>query len=299
MTIISSSTKLSSMISNAKLVHFPSVLPEEKSARECFIVQKFAEIQTVSGHVLTDIRSSPDDSHGKADVLAKCNGVEVGIQLTELKISHRPESSARAWTIVDGLLGLILAEVTPPYPVFVDVWSSQDYENACIKLVGRDLKRFAKLISRAIANEQFSPSIKDYFGQPKVLVRPRPLDIPDSLKSVITRIEVSKVPEGYATMCQGRDNVHINFHFDIVVRSEETFKDLAQEVFRKKSHSSVPLLLVWSRDQDFWGEEESVARALADEAKSSSFDYIFYFSFMDGEGLFDANKRVMVIKGSP
>lgn len=293
------SLKLTSAIGTAQPVFMPRVLPEEKIAKEEFIVREFAKSQNVGGHTLTDIKPNPDDSDGKSDVLAKHKGIEIGIQLTELKISHRPQSADIARGIVNKLLEEILSKVKPPYPVFVDIHSSQDYQNASIKLRGKSTTALAELIIESITNEQYSPAISDYFDQPGTALQPKLLSIPDSLKHVITRIEVSKIPEKHTTMCQGKDNLYINFNFDIVVSSNETFEYLIEEIFRKKSFSKSSILLVWSCDQDFWGEEEKVAKMLKDRAGKSSFEFVYYFSFINAQKLFETNKKVMVIKEKP
>ena len=43
----------------------------EKRAKELFIVEQFAHVQTITGDVLTEIRSNPDDSEEKADSRTK------------------------------------------------------------------------------------------------------------------------------------------------------------------------------------------------------------------------------------
>lgn len=299
MSEVKISLNLSSMIGTAKPVYFRDVLPQEKTTRECFIAQEFAKIQKIGGYILTDIESNPDDSEGKADVIARLNDVEVGIQLTELKIAHRPQSSDRARKIVDNLLELILAQIRPLYPVFVDIHSSSDYLNASIRLIGKKTVDLAEIIAEAIANEQFSPSIYEYFEKPRSGLRSNPLDIPPQLKSIISYIEISRIPEGHTTMCQGRDNVHINFNFDIVVTSVETYENLVRAIYQKKRNAKASILLVWSCDRDFWGEEGRIGQIFREQLGNSPFDYVYLFFFMNAEGLFEANRKVIVVKERP
>ena len=288
--------KISSMIGTAKPSCLRGILPQEKSAKECFIAREFAKVQRIGGYSLADIESSPDDSEGKADVIAKLNGAEVGIQLTELKIAHRPQSSDRASKIIDKLLELILTKVNPPYPVFVDVRSPLDYQNASIKLTGKKIGKLATIIADAIVSEQFSPSIDEYFGESRVGLQLNPLEIPPQIEPTISRIEISKIPEGHTTLCQGKDNVHINFNFDVVVTSAETYESLARTIYQKKHNAHAPILLVWSYDQDFWGEEEGIAQMFRERSDNSPFDYIYLFFFINAEKLFEANRKVIVVK---
>jgi hypothetical protein len=161
------SLKLSSMTGTAKPVFIKKVLPKKKQEKEVFVVEQFARIQTVAGAPLIDIRSNPDDSEGKADVLAMAERNEIGIQLTELKIAHRPASTDRASRMTETLLDTILARVKPDCRIMVDIRSTLDYTNQSVKLAGKRLKMLGKVIADGIQNSTFSPSIADYFDKSK------------------------------------------------------------------------------------------------------------------------------------
>jgi len=288
--------KLSSITSAATLVSFKTVLPDEKQAKEVFIVEQFACIQTVAGATLIDIRPNADDSEGRADVLAIANGNEIGIQVTELKISHRPASADRAWKITETLLDTILARVRPECRIMVDIQSPQDYTNKNVKLVGKRLKMLGKIIVEGIQNSTFSPSQADYFDKTKSGLKPNPLNIPETLKDTITRIELCKIPKRHNIMCHGRENVFINFNFDIVVSSDELDKKLVLRLLEKKANSVADTLLIWACDQDFWFQEEGIFQLFSAHAKETVFNNIYLFFFINAEKLFEPNKRVFTVK---
>jgi hypothetical protein len=288
--------KLSSITSAATLVSFKTVLPDEKQAKEVFIVEQFACIQTVAGATLIDIRANADDSEGRADVLAIANGNKIGIQLTELKISHRPASADRTWRMTETLLDTILARVRPECRIMVDIQSPQDYTNKNVKLVGKRLKMLGKIIVEGIQNSTFSPSQADYFDKTKSGLKPNPLNIPETLKDTITRIELCKIPKGHNTMCHGRENVFINFNFDIVISSDELDENLVLSLFARKANSVADTLLIWACDQDFWCQEERILQLFLAHAKKTVFNNIYLFFFINAEKLFEPNKRVFTVK---
>jgi hypothetical protein len=283
----------------ARPVSIPTVLPQGKQEKELFIACKFAEIQLIDGGGLVDMVSAPEEkeSHGGSDVLAMLNGVEIGLQLTELKIPHRPSSADRAYKLTEKLLDEVVGRVSPSYPVLVYVGSHDDCSNLSIKLKKKDIQQLAGVISDAIVNEWFSPSVKEILEAPGLKLNP--LVISPRLKKVISRIEISKIPEGHITMCQGRNNVYVNFNFKTVVASDDIYRSLLSSICQKKQGSEAPILLVWCCDKDFWGEMELITKMFKEVVSNSLFDhvdYIYLFFFINAEGMFEVNKQVFVIK---
>lgn len=272
------------------------ILPKGKQDKELFIVEQFARIQTIAGAGITEIRMNPDDSEGKADVLAKVNGKSVEIQLTELKIQHSAASADRARKMTENLLEATLKHVQPDYRIMVNIRSYMDYRNENLKLFGKKLEKLGRTIADGIKNSCFSPSLADYFDKAKTGLRPNPLPIPEVLKDVITSIELQKIPEDHHTQCHGKDNIFINFNFDLVVVSDKMEEELVSQLLKKKSKSIADTLLVWACDSDFWGREERIHQLFTAYSDESQFDNIYLFFFIDAEKLFDANKKVYVIR---
>jgi hypothetical protein len=288
--------KLSSMTGTAKPVILKRILPKEKQAKELFIVEQFARVQTISSDVPTEIRSNPDDSEGRADVLAKVNGNTIGIQLTELKFQHRPASADRAKKITEALLVAILNHVKPNYRIMINIHSSKDGRNENLKLVGNKIEMLGKTIGDGIENSLFSPSPADYFDKTKTGIRPNPLSIPEGLKDIITSVELQKIPDGHNTLCYGRDNIFINFSFDVVVSSDEMDEKLVTQIFEKKENSVADTLLIWACDRDFWEQQEQIYGLCTAHSGKSRFDNIYLFFFIDAEKMFDANKKIYVVR---
>lgn len=287
------------MSGTAKPVIYKKILPENKRAKEVFIVEQFARIHKVAGSSLTDIKSNLDDSDGKADVLANLDGYKKGIQLTEFKIPHRGASADRARKMTKTLLDTILALVKPDCRIFVDIHSSRDYTNESVKLVGKRLDMLGRVIAEGIRDSVFSPSPADYFDKSKSGLKANPLTIPDTLKKTIAHIELHKIPEGHNTMCHGRENVFINFNFDIVVASDKLDKTLILRLLARKTDSKADTLLIWACDQDFWGQEEHIHKLFLKHTQKTRFENIYLFFFINAEALFKGNTKVFVVREKP
>ena len=288
--------KLSSIISGAKPVYLKTVLPKDKRDVEKFVVEDFSKIQKINGYTLTNIQINPDDSHGKADITAKLNGIDIGLQLTELKIGHRPESSSRSEKIIERLVNLILEEIEPAFPLFVDIYSTKDYQNESIKLKPKGIQELANAIITGIKNREFSPSIRELFKPDKTNFKLKFLKIPRNLQKIISKITIQKIPDGYSTLSPGKNNIFINFHFDQVVTSDIVLEELVEEIYEKKNKGTAEILLIWSYDEDFWGQEERIKQFLLEKSRNSTFKYIYVFFFINAEGPFEANKKIFTIK---
>ncbi len=293
-------SKINSMIGTAKPVYFNRVLPVDKKQKELFIAKEFSELQQIKGIPLIEIVNSDDDYAGKPDIFAKLDDKPIGIQLTELKYEHRPKSNNVALSIAEKLLDEILKLSEPEFPVYVDIHSSKDYQNEILTLKKKEIIRLASLISKAIINREFSSSISDFFKNPRPSdLRINPINIPKELNDKIKKITISKIPDGNSTLCPGRRNVFINFRFDIVVTSDVSMESLIADILQKKEKGEASILLVWARDQDFWGEEEEISEIFKRLSEKSSFDYIYIFFFIDAEKLFKPNRKVFMIKEKP
>jgi len=290
------SLKISAMTGTAKPVRFSKVLPINKQAKELFVVENFARIQKVGSANLTDIALSPDDSHGKADVLAKANGKQVAIQVTELKIAHRAAAVDRSRKMTSALLDATLKHVKLDYRVMVDIRSNMDYTNQSPKLVGKCLDALGVVIADGIHNSVFSPHVTEYFEKKRTDLRANPLKLPEKLQDTVTRVELMRIPEDHNTMCQGRDNLFINFNFDTVVGSDTLDEELVNGILEKKAKSVADTLLVWACDKDFWGQEEKIHEIFVKHSDHTQFENIYLYFFIDAEGMFQVNQKVFVVR---
>ncbi|MBA7554862.1 hypothetical protein ES705_47498 [subsurface metagenome] len=178
----------------------------------------------------------------------------------------------------------------------MDIHSAFDYNNKSIKLTKTTLNSLAEVIARGIKNSVFSPSPADYFDKSKSGLKQNPLSIPEHLKEIVTRVNLWTIPEGHNTLCYGRENVFVNFNFDMVVSSDELDNTLVSQIIAKKTNSKADTLLVWSSDRDFWGQEEHIHRFFCEQVEATSFANVYIFFFIDAEGLFEANKKVFIVK---
>ena len=110
----------------------------------------------------------------------------MGIQLTELKIEHRPHSSNVANKLTTNLLNFILKSIKPCSKILVNIYSNKDYKNDILKLNDKELKEIAKIIVDGINKEKFFPNPDEFFKN-------KPLKLAeverDHIKSILRECE--------------------------------------------------------------------------------------------------------------
>jgi len=267
------SIPLESLVGNMRLVKKPSPFPQDKRQLERFVVQHFAEFLSKEGSDLQNIRSAPDDSFGKPDVLADVGSRTIGIQLTELKIEHRPSSRNVARQKEDELCEMILGLLEPHSPLLVNVFTTCRL-NRIPKLTARDMEAIAQTTAEAIKQIEFGEPTEN----PKWPMYHR-VPVPNGLHGKISHIFVQAIPSGWRTGAPGRDGLYVKFDFDQVMISDSVLQKMISKLVTQKSRSVADVLLVWCYDQDFWGQGNKIASLLVKEGASQSFPESYLLIF--------------------
>jgi len=269
------SIPLTSITGNVERVLVPSPFPSEKKQLEQYVVRAFARLPETAAMALCHIRSSDDDGSGKPDVFAERGGQTVGFQVTELKIEHRPRSAHAANTMAHRLADAVLRQGKPARPVVVTIHSSQDHRNKLLKLTNRDIVCLADAIIKGCWSKEFIGI--DLKGPPPS--RYLSVAVPEVLQNKISHVTITPIPGPSWTGASGREGVFINLGFEGVAVSLSQLKTLVQRLGCKKKDSTAEILLIWCRDQDFWGLEDDVADLLRNEFGDSAPDRVYFLAF--------------------
>lgn len=260
----------------AKPVHFPSVIPEEKSEKEVFWVsQLFKLIPEYTGHEI-EIISNEDDSEGNHDVIAKLkDNQNIGIQVTELTSELQKSRTAL---------------------------SKHHTRNV--------IEALEKVNAKAASSIAVGISIKGIESKkPKF---PKPNEIAEIIKEKSSK-GFSEKPEvenkGYFTLTYqplksgelfvpSYSNIGVSINYDALPRTLEMYENSVDYLVKKKSNSKSPWLVIWS--SSFWQDNHWLGKELLVYMRrsfsSSQFNNVYFVESMDGEGFFQANIHWQQIK---
>jgi len=138
------------------------------------------------------------------------------------------------------------------------------------------------------------PNISELFDKNRHNLNLKRIDIPKSLQDIISGVVISKIPEQYNANCF--QHLDVCLHFTDISTSDEILERLVEGIFNKKANAKSNTLLIWACDVEIKSNDEQIVDMLRKHAPKSQFDNVYYFSSLDGEGWFEANKKVFAIK---
>jgi hypothetical protein len=257
----------------AERVSFESVVPADKSEKEVFWTTILVNNIT-SRFEYKKIESNPDDSCGNHDVIITMNhGSIIGVQVTELTYEFE-----RARKHI-----------------------KSDYINKIIQEIKHtDLESIEKVVFSF--NFPHTETKKPNSEKPKMVVDAIRKLIANKIEEKIHQFEFGNVvchlvKEG-DFFIPNVNNIGIDVNFDILPHTLDMYSECIDAIVSKKSNSLSSWLLIWSLE--FWKDRHWLGNELIDYMKSqfkeSKFEKVFFIESMDGDGFFQANLKIDVIK---
>lgn len=257
----------------ARLVHIQSVIPQDKREKEVFWVRALmGKLPNRSG-VSHKIRPNEDDSQGNHDVIVEMQDDRpIGVQVTELTSELRRKREAIRASYLKKVVDVLeMKKVSSEEKVLVKLlFNSPNPEELNLNK--------PELIVSAIEND-------DLINLPKIIDGGR------------YRILLDRVGDNDFYI-PNKNNIGIDVDFDQVPRCVDTYQKAIDYLVEKKSKSKSPWLLVWSLD--FWKDKHTFGDSLMEYMKTafatSGFEKVFFLESQDGEGFFEVNLELHIIK---
>jgi len=257
----------------ARQVTFNSLIPLEKSEKELFWTKILLQ-NLINKLDLLEIIANTDDSNGNHDViLSLINKTIIGVQVTEF--TYELERSRKY--IQDTYLKRIIQEIS----------------NRGCKATKKTLFciTFPYVDSRKPASEK-----------PRKVVDSIEKLLNDSPDRRIYKFDYGNI---FFNEIQVGDfyvpninNIGVDVNFDNLPRNLDIYLDCVDSIFVKKSNSLSDWLLIWSID--FWKDKHwlgnEIIEHMKDQFAASNFKKVFFMETCDGEGIFQANLKLHVIK---
>lgn len=257
----------------ARLINHSSVLPQDKRDKEVFWVRALVEKLPELSCMAPKIRPNEDDSHGNHDVIIEMqNDCSIGVQVTELTSELRRKREAIRVSYLKEVVDLlVMRNITSEEKVLVKLlFNSPDPEELNLEKP----ERIVQVIEK-----------EDSIYAPRIIESGR------------HRILFEKVGENDFYV-PNANNIGIDVDFDQVPRSLRTYRKAIKYLFDKKSRSISPWLLVWSLD--FWKDKHNFGKSVLENMRSvfsnAGFDKIYFLESLDGNGLFETNIELHIIK---
>lgn len=260
----------------AKPVYFPSVIPDEKSAKEVFWVSQLFKLLPEYNGLEIHIQSNEDDSDGNHDVVADFPGEEtIGIQVTELTSELRKSRTALSNHHTNNIIKA-LHEVNAHSASKVAV-------SVSVKGIERKKPKFPT--PTEIAEAINAKSIEGFAEEIEVANKGNYTLAFQPLKA--GELAIANI-----------NNIGVSINYDALPRTLEMYENSVDYLVKKKSNSKSPWLVIWS--SSFWQDGHWLGTPLLEYMRqsfnNSQFENVYLIESMDGEDFFQANVHWHKIK---
>ena len=260
----------------APMVHFASVIPDEKSEKEVFWVdQLFQQLPEYKKEHI-QVYSNEDDSEGNHDVIV-CEGDEnsFGIQVTELTSElQKSRSSLSKYHVRNIVNALCNEDIKSELKISVGI---------TVNGIEQKKPKFPK--PNDIVSLIQNKSINGFSNQ---------MEIEDH---DLFKIVYQPLDEGDIYLPNYK-NIRVYVNYDMLPRTLEMYENAVDYLVKKKSNSKSSWLVIWS--STYWKDDHWLGKELLPYLKksfaNSQFQRVYFIESMDGEEIFQANIHWYQIK---
>ncbi len=257
-------------------VYFPSVIPKEKDKLEVFWVEQLLCKLPCFSEKKYSVLSNEDDSEGNHDVIInfyedkvkKQEGVQVTELTRELKRSLTPRRDNYLKKIIEELYK---KNISSAKKVIVGINFPKLELNSGKPRLPKP-KKIAELIDNNLNN--------------------KPLEENDFIKITVSSMNSTSFCIPHI------NNIGINVSFDELPRTFEMYIQAVDCIISKKSKSKSSSLVIWSTSLEkdkHWVMNELV-NYMKIKFENTHFLNVYLIESMDGEGWFQANLSINIIK---
>lgn len=265
----------------------PKLLTNKKT-EEYFITSLLAQTLLNNQIPVIGVDVCEDDKDKGADTVIKIlNDNPISIQVTRFTLTDFLKRKKVAKTQIDSIIDQVLALSKVEFAINVTVNSlkqekfplnNQKMKNALATEIADAININKNVLG--VSNEFVNVQIKD-----------------ERIIPFSTFLTLQSIPKGFFSNFHGKDNVFIDFAFDIVNFDVKDIKDECNNIFNKKNGGKAKVLIIWADAFDILYDPIQIIDQLIIQFKETTFENVMFFSFFNNIELFTENRiKVAQIK---
>lgn len=264
------SVSMTPQYGTATKVDIPTILPDDKSKKELFWVEALVKKVTVAGFV--SVQSNDDDSNGNHDVVIVTDRDPIGVQVTRLTSELQKKRDDMKERYLENVIEYLRDNnISSDRKVAITLHFTGTQLEKSIK--PKKIAAIARSIEKGIAGSDKRIDCGDY----QILFQ---------------------YFDGKEFYIQNINNIGVDVTFDQIPRSLKTYQETVDVLASKKSKSKSPWLLIWSldfyKDKHTFGDD--TIEHMKQEFRGSHFKKVYFLESVDGNGFFEANLTLHIIK---
>lgn len=263
-------------------------LPNDKKLREFVLSMIFSQQLIFNGIKISKLHVNADDSDGKPDILTIVDGVDYGIQITKLSLNDPLRRINISEKKTGELLGLIPDDYTVDNLLNVYIYLNAENKND----IPKGNQKQSKILVEEILDCIESNKEKLFINKEIVLLKIEKSELATLAKA----IAIFPVNIGYKSRFTGKNNIHINYEFDLHEWNEDDLNNEIQRILEKKMNSYEDILLIWGDRFELLYQDLKIYDILKQRFYNTRFKNVFFMTLDDRIDSFWESWRLMVVK---
>jgi len=242
------------------------------------------------GNEVTKIELNENDENKGADTIIKINGIEKGIQITQLVFNEVLKRQDVAKKRSLQISQLITEDLEIDFKLNIIIYPPNHNTNK------KDIPKNKEKLNNSLARE-IRKIIKVNLNKLKNSTESIVVGIEkESLEKIVTLISLNPIPKGLYSVFPGQKNVYVDYQFDNHLFDHKDVIEAVDLIYQRKNKGKAEFLLIWADRSGMLHMEEKIFEFIQKKFTNSSFEEVFFLTFYDRKDMFQKSIKIRRVK---
>lgn len=264
------------------------VIPTEKRKTEFYLSILFAQYLLFNNRQIDKIELNDNDENRGSDINSRIDGKDIGIQLTRLVPDDYMTRKKVAFDKSLFVASEISQRLKPDFPVNINIYPQYIDQ---VGIPSKNLKSNIALI------EEIAENLKNDLSKLKSESETIFKSVNNNKAQEIAKsYTFNPIPKDQYSAFPGKDNVFVNFEFDLIHITDIELSAQIDKIYKNKNNGSSQILIIWADQHEILEQIKEVAQMINKKFQDSSFQEVFFMTFLDRIDLFRDTLKIIKVK---
>lgn len=264
------------------------VIPIEKRKAEFYLSILFAQYLLFNNRQIDKIELNDNDENRGSDINSRIDGKDIGIQLTRLVPDDYMTRKKVAFDKSLFVASEISQRLKPDFPLNINIYPQYIDQ---VGIPSKNLKSNIALI------EEIAENLKNDLSKLKSESETIFKSVNNNKAQEIAKsYTFNPIPKDQYSAFPGKDNVFVNFEFDLIHITDIELSAQIDKIYNNKNNGSSQILIIWADQHEILEQIKEVAQMINKKFQDSSFQEVFFMTFLDRIDLFRDTLKIIKVK---